>query len=202
MLENVHWLGHASIKISGEKVIYVDPFEIEGGETADIILITHDHYDHLSENDLRKIQGEKTIIVVPESSEGKVRGNVKTVKPGETITVEGVEVQAVPSYNIGKAFHPKDRGFVGYLFKVGDVTYYHAGDTDRISEMKDLKPDVAFLPVGGTYTMNAEEAAQAAKDLQAKIVVPMHWGAIVGSLKDAEKFKSLCECDVKILSKE
>ena len=202
MLENVHWLGHASIKITGEKTVYVDPYQIKGGETADIILITHDHYDHLSQEDLKKIQGEKTVVVTTASSAGKVRGNVKTVNPGDSLTVEGVEIHAVPAYNIGKQYHPKDRAYVGFLFKVGGKTYYHAGDTDLIPEMKGLKPDVAFLPVGGTFTMNAQEAAEAVKEIQPKVVVPMHWGSIVGSVKDAEAFQGLCECDVKILERE
>ena len=202
MLENVHWLGHASIKITGEKTVYVDPYQIEGGETADLILITHDHYDHLSQEDLKKIQGEKTVIVTTASSAEKVRGNVKTVSPGDTLTVEGVEIHALPAYNIDKQYHPKDRAYVGFLFKVGGKTYYHAGDTDLIPEMKDLKPDVAFLPVGGTFTMNAQEAANAVKEIQPKVVVPMHWGSIVGSVKDAETFKGLCKCDVQILERE
>ncbi len=202
MLENVHWLGHASIKITGEKTVYVDPYQIKGDETADIILITHDHYDHLSPEDLKKIQGEKTVVVTTASSAGKIKGNVKTVSPGDTLTVEGVEIHAVPAYNIGKQYHPKDRAYVGFLFKVGGKTYYHAGDTDLIPEMKGLKPDVAFLPVGGTFTMNAQEAAKAVKDIQPKVVVPMHWGSIVGSVKDAETFQGLCECDVQILERE
>ena len=202
MLEKVHWLGHASVKITGEKVVYIDPFQIEGGETADIILITHDHYDHLSKDDIRKIQGEETVIVVPVSSAEAVKGNVKTVSPGDTVTVEGVEIRAVPAYNVGKQFHPKEKKYVGYVFKLNDIIYYHAGDTDVIPEMKSIRADVAFLPVGGTYTMNAEEAARAVKDIQPKVAVPIHWGSIVGSKKDAEKFKSLCDCEVRILERE
>lgn len=202
MLKNVHWLGHACIKVSGSKIVYVDPYQIEGGETADIILITHDHYDHLSEEDIRKIQDEKTVIVVPAAASGKVEGNIKTVERGETVTVEGVKIKAVPAYNIGKRFHPKEKSHVGYVFEMDGVTYYHAGDTDHIPEMRNIRPDVAFLPVGGTYTMNAEEAAQAAKDIQAGVTVPMHWGSIVGSRRDAETFERLCECDVAILERE
>lgn len=202
MLEKVHWLGHASFKIMGEKTVYVDPYQIKGGEIADIILITHDHFDHLSENDIRKIQGDKTVVVVPASAAGAVSGNVRTVKPGDTLTVEDVEIQVVPSYNIGKQFHPREKEYVGYIFRVGDVTYYHAGDTDVIPEMKEIQTDVAFLPVGGNYTMNAEEAAKAAGDIQPKVAVPMHWGTIVGSEKDAEKFKNLCGCEARILKQE
>lgn len=202
MLDNVHWLGHACFKITGSKVVYVDPFEISGGETADIILVTHDHYDHLSPDDLKKIQGEKTTVVVPPCGSGMVQGNVRTIRQGETLTIDGVEIKAVPSYNIGKQFHPKEKSYIGYVFKIDDVTYYHAGDTDMIPEMTGLKPDVAFLPVGGTYTMTAEEAARAVKEIQPKVVVPMHWGSIIGSSQDAKRFKSLCECEVQILEKE
>ena len=202
MLENVHWLGHASFKITGEKIIYIDPYQIAGGETADIILITHDHYDHLSMDDIEKIMGEKTVVVAPASAGDAIKGNLKKVNPGDTLTIEGVEIQAVPAYNIGKEFHPRDKNYVGYVFKIGGVSYYHAGDTDYIPEMKDIHVDVAFLPVGGTYTMNAEEAAKAAEDIKPKVAVPMHWGSIIGSEKDAEKFKSLCNCEVQIMEKE
>ncbi len=202
MLENVHWLGHSSIKITGEKVVYIDPFQIEGGETADLILITHDHFDHLSLEDIRKIRGDKTVVVVPISAAGNVTGDVKTVSPGDTLTVEGVEIRAVPAYNIGKRFHPREKKYVGYVLKLNDITYYHAGDTDHVPEMKEIQTDVAFLPVGGTYTMNAEEAAKAVGDIQPKVAVPIHWGSIVGSEKDAKKFESLCGCEVRVLKQE
>jgi L-ascorbate metabolism protein UlaG (beta-lactamase superfamily) len=202
MLENVHWLGHACFKFTGSKAVYIDPYQIEGGETADVILITHDHYDHLSMEDIEKVRGSKTVIVVPESASGSIKGNVKTMKAGDRIEVEGIEIQAVPAYNIGKKFHPKEESHVGYVFRVDDVTYYHSGDSDLIPEMSDIKTDVAFLPVGGTYTMNAEEAARAAAAIGPKVAVPMHWGAIVGSREDAEKFEKLCDCDVRILKQE
>lgn len=202
MKENIHWLGHACVKITGEKIVYVDPYEIPEGEPADVILITHNHYDHLSLADIKKIRDEHTVIVVPEASAAGLDGRIETVNPGDEITVSGIRIRAVPAYNIGKGFHPKESGFVGYVFTVGSVTYYHAGDSDRIPEMKDIEADVVFLPVGGTYTMNAEEAAGAVKDIGPKAAVPIHWGSIVGQKKDAETLKSLCECDVWILEKE
>ena len=202
MLNNVHWLGHASFKFSGSRVVYVDPYQIKGGETADIILITHDHYDLLSLEDIEKIRGNDTVTVMPESASGSIDGNVKTMKAGDRLTVNGVDIQAVPAYNIGKKFHPKEDAHVGYVFRMDDVTYYHSGDTDLIPEMSDIQTDVAFLPVGGTYTMTAEEAAQAARAIGAKVAVPMHWGSIVGSRKDAERFEQLCDCDVHIPEKE
>jgi L-ascorbate metabolism protein UlaG (beta-lactamase superfamily) len=202
MLENVHWLGHACIKFTGKTIIYIDPYKISGGEKADIILITHDHYDHLSKEDIHKIHQKDTVIVLPESASGSIKGNIRTVSPGDCIDVQGVKIQAVPAYNTGKRFHPKEASHVGYVLTVDDVTYYHAGDTDLIPEMDEIEADVAFLPIGGTYTMNAEEAAQAARSIGTKIVVPIHWGTIIGSKADAERFKQLCDCDVRIMKKE
>lgn len=202
MREAIHWLGHASIKITGSKTIYVDPFQISGGEPADLILITHDHYDHCSPDDVKKIQAKHTVLIAPSSAAKELSGNVKTIKPGESFTVEGVEIQAVPSYNIQAPFHPKEKGYVGYVFKLDGTTYYHPGDTDFIPEMKNIHADVAFLPVGGKYTMNAEEAANAANTIQPKLAIPIHWGSIVGSQKDAEKFRDLCKCKVEILKAE
>ena len=199
---SVHWLGHACIKITGGKVIYIDPYELKGGEPADIILVTHGHYDHLSLADIKKIQTEDTIIVAPEAAASGLEGEVKPVRPGDEVLVEDVPIRAVPSYNIGKRFHPKDAGYVGYVFTVDGVTYYHAGDSDRIPEMKEIEADVAFLPVGGTYTMTAEEAARAVKDIGAGVAVPIHWGSIIGQKKDAEILKSLCECEVWIPERE
>ena len=162
--------------------------------------MTHGHYDHLSPGDIEKIRGDKTILVLPEASAEGMGGNIKKVRPGDKLSVEDVDIRVVPSYNIGKRFHPKEADYVGYIFTVGGITYYHAGDTDHIPEMKDIEADVMFLPVGGTYTMNAEEAARAVKDIGPKVAVPIHWGSIVGSKKDAERFMALCDCEVRILN--
>jgi len=202
MLANVHWLGHASIKITGAKVIYVDPYKIKGGEKADLILITHDHSDHLSPDDIAKIRGEQTIMVLPATAKHHLEGRIETVKPGSEITLAGVNIRAVPAYNIGKKFHPQGQGNVGYIFTVGGVTYYHAGDTDVIPEMETVKTDIAFLPVGGTYTMTADEAAQAVALIKPKVAVPIHWGTIVGSRQDAEAFQQKATCEVRILAAE
>jgi L-ascorbate metabolism protein UlaG (beta-lactamase superfamily) len=201
MLQAVHWLGHATVEITGSKIVVVDPFEIRGGFTADIILITHDHHDHLSPQDIKKIQGPKTIIFAPVSAAG-LSGNVKKIKPGDSLEVDGIRIKAVPAYNINKPFHPKEKGNVGYVFTVDGVTYYHAGDTDFIPEMKGIQTDVAFLPAGGTYTMTPEEAAKAADAIGPKIAVPIHWGSVVGSADDAKAFERLCKCPVKIMTPE
>jgi len=202
VLEHVHWLGHAGIKITGEKVIYVDPYAIGGGEKADLIMVTHDHYDHLSMADIEKIRGRDTILIVPASADVHYSGPVREVHPGDSLTVENVTVRVIPSYNLNKPFHPRSRNNVGYLFTTGDRTYYHAGDTDRIPEMKEIRADVAFLPVGGTYTMNPAEAAGAAEDVHCSIAVPIHWGSVVGSRRDAETFEALCPCEVAVLEPE
>jgi L-ascorbate metabolism protein UlaG (beta-lactamase superfamily) len=202
MLANVHWLGHAGIKITGDKVIYVDPYQIKGGEKADLILITHGHSDHLSPDDIAKIQGEQTIIVLPAGTKHHLSGRVESIKVGDEITLAGIKIRAVPAYNLGKKFHPQGQGNVGYVFTVGGVTFYHAGDTDVIPEMGKITADVAFLPVGGTYTMTADEAAQAAAMIKPKIAVPIHWGTIVGSRQDAETFQKKAGCEVRILSAE
>ncbi len=199
MLENVECLGHATVKIKNDLVIYIDPYKISTNEKADIILITHDHFDHLSLEDIKKIQTEETVIVIPSTVVEGVGGKIKEINPGDLISVKGIEIKAVPSYNTKKKFHPKKKKYVGYIVMVNNVSYYHSGDTDRIPEMKDLNVDVAFLPVGGTYTMNAKEAAEAVKDIKPKVAVPLHYGSVVGSIDDAEEFKRLCDCEVKIL---
>ena len=188
MIENIHWLGHDTFKIVGEKVIYTDPFKVKKKDEANIVLITHEHYDHCSPDDLKLVQGPNTVIITTADCAKKLKGKIKTVKPGDKITVEGIQIEAVPSYNTNKQFHPKANGWVGYIFVVKGQRIYIAGDTDYIPEMKNFKVDIALLPVSGTYVMTAEEAVKAALDLKPKIAVPMHYGSIVGSDADARKF--------------
>ena len=208
----ISWLGHDCFRIKDSKTIYIDPYQIAGGEPADILLISHEHYDHCSIEDARKITSPSTVVITTEAckeslSTLKVR-EIKSVKPGDKQVVGDVSIEAVPAYNVnkfrapGKVFHPKEDQKVGFIVTLKGVRVYHTGDSDLIPEMKDLKADVALLPVSGTYVMTAEEAAEATKVIKPKLAIPMHYGAIVGSEKDAEKFKRLASCAVQILTKE
>lgn len=205
MIKNIHWLGHDTFKISGEKTIYTDPFKIKTRDTADIILITHEHRDHCSYEDIKMIQSKNTVIVATPDCAQKISGgtakieNIKTVKPGDKISIKGIEIEAVPAYNTNKNFHPKTKEWVGYVFTVNRLRIYIAGDTDYIPEMKTLKNiDIALIPVSGTYVMTADEAVKAALDIKPKIAIPMHYGTIVGSEDDANKFADALKGKVKV----
>jgi L-ascorbate metabolism protein UlaG (beta-lactamase superfamily) len=204
MTANIHWLGHDTFRIEGEQLIYTDPFNIKKKDKADIILITHEHRDHCSPEDVKKVQGPDTVIVTPADCAAKLQGNIKVVKSGDKIEIKGMTIEAVPSYNTNKQFHTKDRGWVGYVFTVKGQRIYLAGDTDYIPEMKNIRTDIALLPVSGTYVMTALEAAQAALDIKPKVAIPMHYGSIVGTKDDALKFaeKLKGKIDVVILPEE
>jgi len=203
MLKNIKWLGHSGFAITAhDTIIVIDPFQIKEIVPADIILITHSHHDHCSIEDIDKIMKPDTVIVTEAESAKKLSGDVRVVKPGNKINVSGIDIQAVEAYNTNKAFHPKTNGWLGFIITVDGVRIYHAGDTDLIPEMDKFEADIALLPVSGTYVMTAEEAVEAAKRLNPEIAIPMHFDSIVGSKKDAFKFKKDLEgiCDVKILS--
>jgi L-ascorbate metabolism protein UlaG (beta-lactamase superfamily) len=204
MAEGIFWLGHDSFRLKGEKVVYIDPWKLAAGaEKADVILVTHEHYDHFSPDDIAKISKPDTVIVAPQSVAAKSNLKIKVVKPGDTLTANGVVIEVVPAYNPNKKFHPKSAGHVGYIVTLNGKRIYHTGDTDEIPEMAQIKCDIALMPVSGTYVMTAAEAAQAANRLKPALAIPMHYGDadVVGTRKDAEEFKKLAQVPVEILEK-
>ena len=210
MLENIHWLGHDSFRLDGSSTIYIDPWKLPAGaRPADLILVTHDHFDHFSAADIASIGSARTTLIGPAAVTDQTSGlTTVTLAPGEAATVGGVTVTAVPAYNLdkfrgpGEPYHPREAGYLGYVVEMDGLRVYHAGDTDAIPEMSDVRCDVALLPVGGTYTMTADEAAAACDALGAATAVPMHFADIVGSQADAERFRELCGTPVTILPLE
>ena len=204
MLENIEVLYHSSIRINKEKTIYIDPFKIDKNyNDADIVFITHDHYDHYSEEDIDKVINENTIIIIPEElltkllRKGINKNAIITVEPNEKYMVQGIKFETIPAYNTNKTFHPKENDWVGYIITLDGIRYYIAGDTDITKENRKVKCDVAFVPVGGTYTMDFKEAAQLVNQIQPKVAVPIHYGSVVGTKQDAEEFIKLLHTNVK-----
>ena len=197
---NLEWLGHAGFRITGGVVVYIDPYNIAMGPKADVIFVTHSHFDHCSQDDIEKIRVEETITVCPEDCD--VPGEVRLVSAGDSLEVKGLRIEVVPAYNIEKSFHPKDKGFVGYIITVEGQRIYHAGDTDLIPEMSEVECDIALLPVSGTYVMAAKEAANAASQIKTKLAIPMHYGGgVIGTEEDAREFERLAEVPVEIKTK-
>ena len=210
----IKWLGHNSFSIVGNIKIITDPYKITTQEKADLILISHNHFDHLSVDDLKNVSTDNTSIVAANECIDMLKGFIFKEKigisPGEEKTVRGIKIKATRAYNVDKInpetkkpFHPKEDNKIGFLIELDGITIYHTGDTDLIPEMSDLKPDIALVPVSGTYVMTPNEAAKAVERIKPKIVIPMHFGTIVGSEKDAQDFKQLIKsCEVQILTKE
>jgi L-ascorbate metabolism protein UlaG (beta-lactamase superfamily) len=217
----IKWLGHSGFMIkslANPRVVYIDPYKISGNvEKADFILITHDHYDHCSMADIEKIAKEGTRIIIPPDCQSKIAKfktpiNIKVMEPGQELAYGTLKINTLPAYNIDKPFHPKEESWLGYLIKMDGTLVYHAGDTDVIPEMQKLtgykqggKDFIALLPVGGRFTMTAEEAAKAASIIKPSLAIPMHWGNIVGTEEDAREFVQLCKeegINAVILGKE
>lgn len=210
MIEEFNVLCHSAIRIvADKKVIYVDPFGLEKRyNDADYICITHAHYDHFSPEDIKRVKNNDSIILITEDIYQDVvklgfrENRIVIVDPGQKYNIKGLLVETVPAYNLDKAFHPKQNGWVGYIFNIGFEKVYVAGDTDITPEALKVNCDLAFLPVGGTYTMDYAEAAKLANVLKPAIVVPIHYGKIVGSIQDAKNFKCLLnnniECKIMI----
>ena len=204
MLENVEVLYHSSIKIKDNKIIYIDPFKIDKNYIdADIVFITHDHFDHYSEEDIDKVINENTTIIIPEELLTKIlrkginKNAVITVESNKEYMVQGIKFETIPAYNTNKTFHPKENDWVGYIITLDGIRYYIAGDTDITEENRKVKCDVAFVPVGGTYTMNYSEAAELVNIIKPKIAVPIHYGSIVGTKQDATNFIKLLHSSIK-----
>jgi L-ascorbate metabolism protein UlaG (beta-lactamase superfamily) len=210
LLDAVDWLGHSGFRIAaGRAHIYIDPYRVRGGPKADAILITHGHYDHFSPRDIELLSHERTTVVAPPAVAERLSGRVLSIAPGEELdpdVVPGVAIRAVAAYNTskrdasGRPFHPREARWVGYDVRVRGERLYHSGDTDVIPEMDSVAGvDVALLPVSGVYVMTAGEAAEAARRIQPRVAVPMHWGGHLGTYEDALTFERQAAVDVSIL---
>ena len=204
MLENIEVLYHSSIRINKEKIIYIDPFKINKNyNDADIIFITHDHYDHYSEEDIDKVINENTTIIIPDElltkllRKGINKNAIITVESNKNYMVQGIKFETISAYNTNKTFHPKENGWVGYIIIINGIRYYIAGDTDITEENKQVKCYVAFVPGGGTYTMDFKEAASLINEIKPKIAIPIHYGSIVGTEQDAIDFIRLLHPEIK-----
>jgi L-ascorbate metabolism protein UlaG (beta-lactamase superfamily) len=205
LLDRFIWLKNSSFLYDGETKVYLDPWGVpDSAPKADVIFVTHAHADHFSVEDIEKILGDHTRIATTADVAKDLSGSVEIVSPGDALELAGISVEVVPAYNTApdrQNFHPKSSGWVGYVFMLEGTRIYHSGDTDAIPEMEAIDCDIAFLPIGGTYTMTAEEAVHAVRMLDPKIVVPMHYGFVAGTPKDMARFKELVP-DVAIRSFE
>jgi L-ascorbate metabolism protein UlaG (beta-lactamase superfamily) len=213
LFDDLEWLGHAAFRITvGRATVYIDPYRVaDDAPPADLILITHGHYDHFSPQDVERLSKRETWLVGPAAVAERVSGQVHRIGPGETLDdelVRGIHISAVAAYNTskrdadGNPFHPRDAGWVGYELNVRGERLYHSGDTDVIPEMDTVTGvDVALLPVSGVYVMTAQEAAEAARRIQPRVAVPMHWGSHIGTEHDARTFAAKAPVEVRLMDK-
>lgn len=203
MLDGVTWYRGSSVRIRRAGLeIHVDPLGVDAGARADCILLTHPHYDNFSEADVDRLRSPESVVVAPATMKKLLDDADHFMRPGDMVQLDGVDVLAVPAHNLDKRYHRPEQGWLGYVFTVGGVTYYHAGDTDFLPSMFGIRCDVAFLPCGGHYTMGPEDAARAGEACAAKVVVPIHWGDPHGTREDIERIGSLFSGDVCILERE
>ena len=197
----IQWLGHASFRICYEdKVIYIDPWKIKDSPgDATLVLVSHSHYDHYSPEDIARVSGPDVKLIASADVIAKAKTG-EAILPGLTVALDGIWLKGIAAYNPDKQFHPKSGNWVGFVIEIGSKRIYYAGDTDLTEEMKLLEDiDVALLPVGGTYTMDAKEAAEATMHIKPKLAIPYHWGDIIGGRGDAKQFSASAACEVKIL---
>ena len=205
MLERISINEHSSIKIKDKLVIYFDPFRIkENLHDADIIFVTHSHFDHYSSEDINKVIKNDSILVFPKSMEKEIveyiqNYNVILMDPFETKDILGIKVEGIPSYNINKPMHPKDNNWLGYIVTINDQRIYVCGDTDINDDVVKIKCDIALVPVGGTYTMNAIEAAELVNKITPRVAIPTHYGTLVGKVEDGEIFKKNINENIKVI---
>ena len=204
MINNISINCHSSIKINGEKVIYIDPYKIkEVNKDADLIFITHEHYDHYSIEDINKIKKSNTRFIVPKSMKNRLvidrisENDIISVDVKNKYNVDDIEFETIPAYNINKSFHPKNNNWVGYIININNIKYYIAGDTDITDEAINVKCDIAFIPIGGTYTMDYKEAATLTNKMKPKYTIPIHYGLIVGKYEDAIKYSNLLDKEIE-----
>ena len=205
-IDNIEVFTQNSIRIKDSgAVIYIDPFQMrEEPKDGDYILITHDHYDHFSPEDIAKVSKKETVLVVPEKMEKQAQeaaalvGKIITVKPEMEYQIDELKLETVPAYNSMKPFHPKSAGWVGYILHIGGKRIYAAGDTDATKEAKQVKCDIALVPIGGTYTMDAKKAAELVNTIRPETAIPTHYGTIVGKPEDADVFAANVEKSIKV----
>jgi L-ascorbate metabolism protein UlaG (beta-lactamase superfamily) len=208
MVNHIHWLGQAAVRIDAPEItIFIDPYQIDGKIKADLILITHSHGDHFSPADINKIMTANTLVIAPKDCISRMkdlnREKALISEPGMKKQIGEILIEAVPAYNVVKTnFHAKANQWVGYILTIDGVRIYHAGDTERIPEMKDIQCDIAMLPLGQTYTMNSvQEAAEAALDVKAIVAIPIHYGLYEGTHQDAVLFQNLLKGKIKVILK-
>jgi len=202
MLDGVTWFRGSSVRIRRSGLeIHVDPIGISGASQADYILLTHPHFDNFSEVDIDRIRTARTVVVAPASMKKLLADADHFMRPGDMLQLDGLDVLAVPAHNVEKRFHRPEQGWLGYVFTVGGVTFYHAGDTDFLPAMFGIRCDVAFLPCGGHYTMGPTDAARAGEACAASVVVPIHWGEPHGTREEVEAIHGLFHGEVRILER-
>lgn len=202
LLEGVTWFRGSSVRIRREGVeLHIDPLGLTEDGAADFILLTHPHYDNFSEEDVARVRTPETVVVAPATMKKQFDDADHFMRPGDLISLDGVDILAVPAHNLEGKFHPPDSGWLGYVFTVGSVTYYHAGDTDLLPSMQDIRCDVAFLPCDGRYTMGPDEAAEAARVVAARVLVPIRWGDGGASEDDARRLADLFDGEVHVLDR-